>query len=306
MFETLPRLSAALILVAAPPAHAALPAPVRAMIDAAIASGKAEDVATVIKLAKLTNPDDVAEIDALLADFTAKKARADSDAKASKRKQLAQAGPFDNWHGEGQLGASHSSGNSNSTGLSAGLALTREGLDWTYKFRGRADYQRSNGRTTTEKFLADVEPQYRIDERSYAFGLARYERDRFQGYSARWSASGGLGYRLFDSKILSLEVNAGPAFRQTQFVGGGSNSQIRALAGLDFGWQLTPQLRFTEKASTLAGQGNTTISSLTAFSAKFSDKFSARLGYSVDVDTRPPLGARKTDTVSRLTLVYGF
>lgn len=306
MFEMLPRLSAALILVAAQPAHAALPAPVRAIIDAAIASGKADDVATVIKLAKLTNPGDEAEIDALLADFTVAKAMTDDATKAAEREQLKQAGFFDNWHGEGQIGASHSSGNSNSTGLSGGLALSRKGLHWTYKFRGRADYQRSNGQTTAEKFLVEVEPQYRISDRAFAFGLGRWERDRFQGYSARWTASGGLGYTLLDDESLSLDVNAGPAFRQTQLVGGGSSSQLSALTGLDFGWQLTPQLRLTEKASTLVGQGNMTISSLTAVSAKFSDKFSARLGYSVDIDTQPPPGARRTDTVSRFTLVYGF
>jgi len=47
------------------PAMAQLPDPVRAMIDAAIASGDADQVKTVIGLAKQTNPDDVAEIDAL-------------------------------------------------------------------------------------------------------------------------------------------------------------------------------------------------------------------------------------------------
>lgn len=306
MSEMLPRLSAVIILLAAQPAQAALPDPVRQMIDAAIASGKAEDVETVSKLAKLTNPDDGDEIDALLSDFKAAKVRAAADAKAAEHTRLARAGVFENWRGEGQLGASHSRGNSNSTGLTAGLALTREGLDWTYKFRGRADYQRSSGRTTAEKFLAEVEPQYRINDSTYAFGLARWERDRFQGYSSRWSASGGLGYKLFDSKKLLLHINAGPALRVTEFIEGGSDSQLRALGGIDFGWQLTPQLRFTEKASTLAGQGNTTVNSLTALTAKFSDKISARLGYAVDIDTQPPVGAKKTDMVSRVTIVYGF
>lgn len=306
MFETLPRLSAALILVAVQPAQAALPAPVRAMIDAAIANGDVQEVETVAKLAKLTNPDDIAEIDHLLSAFHATKAQADACIKAEERERLARASLIDNWHGEGQIGASHSSGNSNSSGLSGGLALTRKGLNWTYKFRGRADYQRSGRRTTTEKFLAEVEPQYLINDRTYGFGLARWERDRFQGYSSRWSASAGLGYKLFDSKGLKFHVNAGPALRVTEFGGGGIESQLRALAGVDFAWQLSPHLQLTEKASTLAGQGNTTISSLTALTAKFTDKFSTRLGYSVDVDTRPPPGARKTDTVSRMSLVYGF
>ena len=46
-------------------AQAALPEPVRAMIEAAIATGDKVKVATVIEIAKQTNPDDTAEIDAL-------------------------------------------------------------------------------------------------------------------------------------------------------------------------------------------------------------------------------------------------
>lgn len=48
---------------------AEIPEPVRAMIDAAIASGDEAKVRTVIGLARETNPDDAAELDALLADY---------------------------------------------------------------------------------------------------------------------------------------------------------------------------------------------------------------------------------------------
>ena len=53
-----------LLAACAAPATAELPQPVRAMIDAAIASGHAAKVGTVIDIARQTNPDDVAEIDA--------------------------------------------------------------------------------------------------------------------------------------------------------------------------------------------------------------------------------------------------
>ena len=46
-------------------AHAEIPQPVRALIDAAIATGDAKQVKTVIALAKQTNPADIAELDAI-------------------------------------------------------------------------------------------------------------------------------------------------------------------------------------------------------------------------------------------------
>ena len=49
----------------AAPAAAELPEPVRAMIEAAMATGDAAKVKTVVEIAKQTNPGDAAEIDAL-------------------------------------------------------------------------------------------------------------------------------------------------------------------------------------------------------------------------------------------------
>src|SRR3546814_5020592 len=54
-----------IVPLAPAPVVSALPDPVRAMIDAAIAEGNAASVATVIALARRTNPDAGAEIDAL-------------------------------------------------------------------------------------------------------------------------------------------------------------------------------------------------------------------------------------------------
>ena len=48
-------------------AHAALPEPVRAMIEEAIASGDPQTVSTVPDVARKTNSDDAQEFDALLA-----------------------------------------------------------------------------------------------------------------------------------------------------------------------------------------------------------------------------------------------
>ena len=66
----LPVRTLALLLVScAAPAAAELPQPVRAMIDAAIATGDAAKVATVLELARQTNPAETAEIDALASEI---------------------------------------------------------------------------------------------------------------------------------------------------------------------------------------------------------------------------------------------
>jgi putative salt-induced outer membrane protein len=280
--------------------------PVANMLAAAMASAKDADVEAVGKLAKETNPENAAEIEERLLAYRAERKRLRDEAAAAERARLAAAKFWQNWKGEGQIGASQSSGNTESVGLSAGIALARKGIDWTHKFRAQADYQRTNGKTSVERYLGEVEPQYRINDRTFAFGLGRWEHDRILGYDTRWNLSGGLGYKVVDTKKMTLSLKGGPAFRQTDFVNGEEDTELTALAGLDFGWQISPTLRLTQVASTIIGETNGSTSSQTALSAKLTGALSARIAYSAQIDTSPPPGIESVDTQTRFTLVYGF
>ncbi|ANU07909.1 DUF481 domain-containing protein [Paraurantiacibacter namhicola] len=300
----------------ADPAHADVPEPVRAMIEAAIATGDADKVATVVELAKQTNPDDTAEIDAMHGAFLQQKEEEARLAAAAKEQELAEAGVLDNWSGEGQIGAFQSSGNTDSVGVSSILKLKREGLAWSHRMRLSADYQRTNGQTTREQFLASYEPRYQINDRLFAYGLLQYERDRFQGFSARYATSAGIGYKVIATPDMSLSIKAGPAFRRTEFVTGRSEDRLAGLVGLDFDWRISDSIKLTQDTNAVAETGgqatvifdssNTSLNLITGVEAKISDSLSARLSYAIEYDSNPPAGAVATDTLTRFTLVYGF
>ena len=286
-------------------AHAELPEPVRAMIDAAIETGDEAKVRTVIDLARTTNPDDASELDLILADFEQELDRQERMAKAAEIAEIRSAGLFENWSGKGELGAFMSSGNADNTGVTASLGLTKDGINWRHKLRGRADYQRSEGVTTREQFLAAYEVNYKISDRLFAYALGQYERDRFQGFGARYSASGGLGYDVLQDGP-TLSVKAGPAWRRTELIAGGSTSNLAGLAAADFDWALSDTITFTQDANALIQSGSSTFVSDTGLQASISDALSVRLSYTVEHDTDPPAGAVKTDTLSRITVIYGF
>lgn len=297
-------------------AVAEIPDPVRAMIDAAIESGDADAVATVIDLARQTNPDDVAELDAIQAEFDLAQQETAAANAAAEEEAIRTAGIFENWSGKGELGAFRATGNSSNTGITASLSLKREGIDWIHKVRGRADYQRNNGVTSREQYSFAYEPNYSLSERLFLYGLAQYERDRFQGFSARYAVSGGVGYQVIDKPDLQLSVKAGPAYRVTEFVNGDSESRIAGLIGADFDWSITDRLTFTHDTNAVAETGgaatiiidssNTSIDLVTGLNAKINDSLTARFSYAVEYDSDPPAGAVQTDTLSRMTLIYGF
>lgn len=286
-------------------AQAELPEPVRAMIEAAIATGDETKVRTVIDLARTTNPGDVDELNLILANYEQELDRKERRAKAAEEAEIRSAGLLENWTGEGELGAFMSSGNADNTGVTASLGLTKDGINWRHKLRGRADYQRSEGVTTREQFLAAYEVNYKFNDRLFAYALSQYERDRFQGFSARYSASGGLGYDvLTDGPTLS--VKAGPAWRRTELIGGASTSNLAGLAAADFDWAISDTITVTQDANALIQSGSSTFVSDTGLQAAISNALSVRLSYTVEHDTDPPAGAVKTDTLSRITVIYGF
>lgn len=306
----------ALLAMAATPASAELPEGARAMIEAAIATGDEAKVATVVALARSTWPDEHAEIDALKTDFQTALAARKAEVAQAEEEAIRTAGLFERWSGEGSLGGFLSSGNTDSIGVSAALKLKREGIEWTHAIRLRSDYQRQDGATSREQWLAAYEPRWQFDDDVFAYGLAQYERDRIQGYLGRYAISGGLGYRLVNSERLKLSIKAGPAYRVTEFADGTSVSGLAGLAGLDFDWQIFDRLKLTQDVEAVAETGgaatviidsaNTTINLTTGLDFRVTDRLRSRISYQLEYDSNPAAGAVNTDTHTRASLVYGF
>ena len=311
-----PLIFSALLGCAATAAQAELPEGARAMIDAAIASGDERKVATVIGLARSTWPEERSTINAINDQWKITLAARRAAEAEAEQTALINAGMFDRWSGEGELGAFQSSGNTESVGVAAALRLDREGIDWTHSIRLRADYQRQNGSTSREQFAASYEPRWQFDENIFAYGLAQYERDRIQGFSSRYSVSGGFGYRVIDNPKLKLSLKAGPAYRVTDFTDGTSADRLAGLVGLDFDWQMLDRLKLTQDVEALAETGgeatlifdgaNTTINLVTGLDFRVSNRLRSRLSYKVEYDSNPPAGSEGTDTLTRATLIYGF
>lgn len=298
------------------PAMAQLPQPVRDMVEAAIATGDPAKVYTVIEIARSTNPGDVAELDAMQADFATGQRELARAVEHAKVERIRSAGLLENWSGNTEIGASLASGNTDSTGVTLGIELKRQGIDWSHKLRGTMDYQSSNGVTTREQYFLSYEPRFQINDGLFAYGLAQYERDSFQGFSGRYAASGGFGYKVLDREGVTLSAKLGPAFRHTEYVDGSGESRLAVLAGMNFDWRITDRLKLTQdtdmvaetgsEAAVIVDSSNTSVSLATGLEAKISKRLSTRLAFNVDYNSNPPDASVSTDTLSRFTLRYGF
>lgn len=290
-------LAVALMTTTAPALADPIPDSIAAMIEAA--KNDPAKLAVIADIAKQTNPASAAEIDARVATINA-------DAAKAREEALASQGFLQGWTGSGEAGAFLSSGNTNTRGVAIGVNVSKETRLWKHALRGFADYQRQDGVTTRERYLAGYQGNYNISDRLFALLALSYEKDAFSGFNSRFSQSLGLGYKVLSGPAIFLTVEGGPALRQTSFTDGTTDKTFAARVAGDFKWQISPALSFTQGASYFYDNSNNSFQSLTSLNAKINSALSARLSYQLNTESNPPLGRRKSDKVSRMTVVYAF
>lgn len=295
-----------MVMLAPARAPARLTDSVRALIDAAIASGDETAVKAILRYARQTNPETAPQIDALSAEFDARQAEKAAQAARVRADQLANAAFLDYWKGEIEIGGSRSTGNTRSLGLYGAVNLNREGLDWRFKFNGRAYVQQTNGVTTTERAAIAFQPNYKVDERFYAYGIAQYEHDRFLGYANRYTGGGGIGYGLIARPGMKLDFEGGPAVRFTDYVDSRQATSIAGRASMNFNWQVTPTLNLSQNAAVYLENDSKNAVATTTLDTRLIGALKARLSYNVQYEADAPPGRDPVDTLSRATLVYSF
>ena len=279
---------------------------IAAMLDAAYRSGDDTTIRSVIGVAKATFPEQSVEIDRLAAGDAAVLAQTRKEAQMKQQERIAEATFFEIWKGELEVGASQSNGTSDVGGVYASAKLTRDGLAWRQKFAARIDYQRTNGLTTTERALAAYQPNYKISDDSYAFGLVQYERDRSLGYLNRETLGAGIGLTAFKSPRGKVDFEGGPAIRVTDFIDQPNRTTVAARGSLAARYTLSPSLNFSEDASLFVEAGDTTASSTSAIDTRLIGRLKAKLSYNIQYEQDAAAGQKSLDTVGRATLVYAF
>lgn len=302
-------LAAALMPAAEAPAagaEASLPQGVRAMIEAAIASGDAKAAETVLRFAKETHGEAKAEIDGIETAWRARLAEAEALKKEERREAIESAGMFEQWKGQVELGASRSTGRSDNLGVYGALGFERQGIDWRHNVTARADLQRSRGVSTTERVFASWQPSYKFGKRLYGYGLGQYEYDPIQGFDGRYTAGGGVGYQLVDAGPTRLEVEGGPAFRHTDRVGPEEYSNLATRASVNFRWTIAPELELKQTSALYLERGDSNASALTTLDARLFGPLKARISYDLRYESGEGAAPDSLDTQSRVTLVYSF
>jgi putative salt-induced outer membrane protein len=292
--------------VATPVAAAPLPPDVRAVVEAAIASGDVAAINAVVRFTVAAHPDAQAEVRALHRTFLDARAAETERQEAERLEKLAASGPLDNWDGQVELGAVRATGSGDHLGLFAALNGQRTGIDWTHRLEARAELQESQGVRTVERIGASWKPRRRFGERLYGYGLAQYERDPFVGFDGRYTAALGAGYRLVQGRDLRLELEGGPSFRSIDSTTGQDYSSLGGRASLDFAWKVAPTVEIKQSGTLTVEELNGSGRATTSLDSRLLGPLRMRLSYELRYEEDVLRSIEKLDTTSRATLVVDF
>lgn len=224
------------------------------------------------------------------------------------------------WSGEGSLSAGTTTGNTETTDIGLGLDVSRKMDVWTIGFQANADYGETDGEETKNRIFLGTNLDRQINDRLFGFGQLTYERDEFSGFDSRAFIGGGLGYEILAGETTQWTVRGGPGLKideieavldptttpATVLMPASTEESFGATAQSNYAHQFNDNVAFTNDTSVVYADTSTQIGNISALTATLTNALSARISFEVRHDTDPVDGFEDTDTISRVSLVYGF
>ena len=220
---------------------------------------------------------------------------------------IAEESIIDGWSGEGQLGYTATSGNTESESLNAKLGITKERKKWKHSASIESIKTTTDNVTSADSFVFKEKSEYKFGEKAYAFGKLRYEDDEFSGYNYQASIAFGAGAQFVKTEKHTLDASAGLGYRSSEdAITGETTDEGIVTADASYEYKISKTATFTQALSVESGEENTHSESDTALKTKINGNLSSKISYLVKHNTEVPVNTEKTDTVLTVSLVYSF
>ncbi|MDH5764958.1 MAG: DUF481 domain-containing protein [Gammaproteobacteria bacterium] len=211
------------------------------------------------------------------------------------------------WKGEGELGYTTTSGNTDSETLNTKLSIEKDHDKWRHKAAIEALKASTDNIDSADRFVFTEKTEYLFGEKTYSFISLRYEDDEFTGFVYQSSASLGIGSRFLETDSHVLDASLGVGFRRTKdaltlFIVEDGIVKFEA----NYKYIISESAQISEDILVESGEENTHSESLTALKTKINGNLSSKISYAVKRNSTVPVGAEKKDTVTTVSLIYSF
>ncbi|AZG35018.1 MAG: DUF481 domain-containing protein [Shewanella psychromarinicola] len=214
--------------------------------------------------------------------------------------------------GEAELGATLTTGNTDTSSFKARLALKQELDNWENQYVLEGLYKEDSEEVTAKRYFLGAQGNYQINDVSYLFANTNYEVDPFTGYDFTSTTSAGYGQHFIDTDRMSLKAEAGPGYIYQQLdeesalaEGYDSEDSVVAHAVIDFQTKISDSSKFQQRF--VADWGSKLDArSETSLTANIVGSLAMKFAVIVRYNSEPLDDKESTDTETNMTLLYAF
>ena len=220
-----------------------------------------------------------------------------------------------------ELGMLFKSGNTRSTDMKAGYDFKYEKRLWRSTFAAdllikKSDVIQADGtesfETTDQNWSLESKTNYTLNKanKSYVYGNIDYDNTRFGSYDNQSSISAGWGREWYKTDVASFFADIGPGYKRDVLKDPTLNrSAFIIQAQALYVRQINEHVEFKQTVSVKyapkSGE-NSTYKAESSITTKLIDTLQLKFAFKIDHNTEVPIGDKKTDTQTAITLVYSF
>ena len=213
----------------------------------------------------------------------------------------------DGWKGEGELGFTSTSGNSDTENLNARLTVARELEQWKHTASLDSIKNKTEDETTADSLVLKGRSEYSFSEKSYAFGQLRLEDDEFSGYEYQRTLTFGAGSRFIENDKHLLDASIGLGYRSLKDrETGDSEEDAIVTAEAKYEYKISETAIINQAILIEYGDENRNTESDTSLKTKINGNLAAKISYLVKRNSEVPDGIEKSDKITTISLVYAF
>ncbi|WOT05725.1 DUF481 domain-containing protein [Shewanella youngdeokensis] len=214
--------------------------------------------------------------------------------------------------GEAELGATLTTGNTDTSSLKARLSLKQELGNWENQYLFEGLYKEDTEELTAKRYYGAVQGDYKFDDISYMYLTGNHEIDPFTGFDFKTIASAGYGHKFIDNGPMYLSAEFGPGFiykklddEQQALLGYSSEDSVVAHGSMTFTYDISDSSRFTQLF--VADYGDSLEGrSESAITANIIGALAMKFAVIVRYNNEPLDDKKSTDTETNMTLLYSF
>lgn len=225
------------------------------------------------------------------------------------------------WSGESELGYVWKNGNTKSETLNAKQKVVFDARPWLNTLILEASNSSSTNNTTGQKersgerYFASDQLDYFMTDRTYAFGRATWEKDRFSGFDYRGTWVLGFGHAFVKNDALSLkgELGAGQSIDKvadnpaaTPPVVGDTYKEPMAYLGEELVWKISSNAELGQKLRVEYTDLNTYSRFDVYVKSMLVANIAMKVAYSLRYNTDVPVDTHHKDEEVTVSLAYSF